>query len=326
MGKSSILRQLPVLLGAEYIPIFCDLQNPAAHSSIAAFFANIGETIEEHLVAKHFQVENLARQRLEEVQKENEVAVYTEFDRWLKSIERVLEVNKRVLLLMFDEFENLEAFRQRGLLDLDLLLSWFRSISQNSSRVALLFCGLKTIYDMGPDWTKHFVNVERIKVSFLRPADARDLISRPVSAQSTHTIFDEEVAGEIMRVTNSHPFLLQALCSKLIDNLNDASQEQASKQDIAMSIEEIFENRKDYFWNQWQRSSDGQKQCLIALHTLGKASGAQIVQQSKLSTQSVYEALDQLRERDIVFRDQQMYQFAVPIFARWIDEQYNLIQ
>jgi biotin operon repressor len=326
MGKSSILRQLPVLLGAEYIPIFCDLQNPAALSSIAAFFTNIGEMIEEHLVTRHFQLENLDRQRMEELQKENEAAVYTEFDHWLKSVERVLEANKRVLLLMFDEFENLETFRQKGLLDLDLLLSWLRSVSQSSSQITLLFCGLKTIYDMGPDWTRHFVNVERIKVSFLRPSDARDLINRPVAAHSTHTIFDEEVAEEIMRVTHCHPFLLQALCSKLIDNLNDASQEQAHPQEIALSIEEIFENRKDYFWNQWQRSSEGQQQCLLALHTLGKASGAQIAQQCKLSKQSVFEALDQLRERDIVIKEQQMYQFAVPIFAQWIDEQYHLIQ
>lgn len=325
MGKSSILRQLPVLLGAEYIPIFCDLQNPAAHSSIAAFFTNIGEMIAEHLAAKHFEIDNLDPQRLEELQKENEVAVYTEFDRWLKSVERALEANKRVLLLMFDEFENLENFRQRGLLDLDLLLSWLRSISQNSSQIALLFCGLKTIYDMGPDWTKHFVNVERIKVSFLRPHDARDLISRPVSPHSTRTIFNEEVTEEIIQVTHCHPFLLQALCSNLIDHLNYESQEQAHKQDITLSIEEIFENRKDYFWNQWQRSSDGQKQCLLALHTLGKASGAQITQQCKLSTQSVYEALDQLRERDVVIKDQQIYQLAVPILAQWIDEQSNLI-
>jgi hypothetical protein len=326
MGKSSILRQLPVLLGAEYIPIFCDLQNPAALSSTAAFFTYLGEMIEEHLAAKHFQLENLAHQRMEELQKENEAAVYTEFDRWLKSVERVLEANKRVLLLMFDEFEHLETFRQKGLLDLDLLLSWLRSVSQNSSQIALLFCGLKTIYDMGPDWTRHFVNVERIKVSFLRLSDARDLINRPVAAHSTHTIFDKEVAEEIMRVTHRHPFLLQALCSKLIDNLNDTSQEQAHKQDIAQSIEEIFENRKDYFWNQWQRSSEGQQQCLLALHTLGKASGAQIAQQCKLSRQSAFEALDQLRERDIVIKEQQIYQFAVPIFAQWIDEQYNLIQ
>ena len=180
---------------------------------------------------------------------------------------------------------------------------------------------------MGPDWTKHFVNVERIKVSFLRPHNARDLISRPVSAHSTRTIFAEEVAEEIIRVTHCHPFLLQALCSNLIDHLNDVSQEQARKQDIAQSIEEIFENRKDYFWNQWQRSSDGQKQCLLAIHALGKASGVQIAQQSQLNTQSVYEALDQLRERDVVLKDQQqMYQLAVPIFAQWIDEQSNLIQ
>jgi hypothetical protein len=326
MGKSSILRQLPVLLGAEYIPIFYDLQNPAALSSIAAFFTNLGEMIEEHLAAKHYQLEPLAYHRLEALQKENEAAVFTEFDHWLKGVERILADNKRVLLLMFDEFEHLEMCRQKGWLDLDLLLSWLRSVSQHSSYIALLFCGLKTISDMGPDWTRHFVNVERIKVSFLRPADARNLINRPVAVHSTHTIFDEETAEEIMRVTHYHPFLLQALCSNLIDTLNDASQEQAHKQDIAPSIEAIFENRKDYFWNQWQRCNQTQQQCLLALHTLGKASGIQIAQQCKQSKQNVFEALDQLRERDIVIKEQQLYQFAIPIFAQWIDEQYNLIQ
>lgn len=326
MGKSSILRQLPVLMGSSFLPVFCDLHNPAAHASIAVFCASIAETIEEHLAAKHISAEKLTRSRLEEAQAKNEVAVYTEFDSWLKNIERVLEAHNLTLLLTFDEYENLEAFRQRGLLDLDLLLSWFRSISQNSRRIALLFCGVKLVDEMGPHWTKHFVNVARIKVSFLRPTDTLDLINRPVSAHSTHSIFDEEVAEEIIRVTRCHPFLLQALCSKIVDNLNDTSEEQAKYNDIAIAITEIFENWSSYFQDQWRRSSEEQKRCLIALHVIGNAQGTQIIQQSQLNSSAVYQALDQLQERDIVIKEQQIYQFAVPIFAEWIKENYNLLE
>ena len=247
MGKSSILRQLPVLLGSSYLPIFWDLHNPAAHASIAVFFASLSEAIEEHLSAKHLSIEPLTRSQLEQALGKSEVAVYTEFDRWLKGVGHVLEENNLTLLLTFDEFENLETFRQRGLLDLDLLLSWFRTLSQNSSSIALLFCGVKTVYDMGPDWTKHFVNVERLKVSFLQSVDAYDLINRPVSAQSTQRIFDEETAKEIIRVTKCHPFLLQALCSKLIDNLNDTSQEHAQPDDIALAIKGVLEDWPNYF-------------------------------------------------------------------------------
>ncbi len=326
MGKSSILKQLPVLLGSSYLPIFCDLHNPAAHSGIAAFFASVSEAIEEHLVAKGLLISSLSQSRLQDMQRENEVAVYTAFDNWLKSVEHLLQVHNRILLLMFDEFENLEAFRQRGLLDLDLLLSWFRSTSQNSTHVAFLFCGVKTLHEMGPNWTGHFVNVERIKVSFLQSGDARDLIHRPVSAYSTHSIFDEETTEEIIRVTRCHPFLLQALCSRLIDNLNDASREQANMQDIATAMEEIFDAWKEYFWDQWQRSSQEQQRCLITLYTLGKGNGAQIAQHSNISAYAVYHALDQLQERDIVSKEQHIYQFAVPIFARWVGEHYNLFQ
>ena len=48
MGKSSTLKQLPLLLGSRYIPIYYDLQSPGMSSSIAVFLGTIADEIDKN--------------------------------------------------------------------------------------------------------------------------------------------------------------------------------------------------------------------------------------------------------------------------------------
>ncbi|MBV9228010.1 MAG: ATP-binding protein [Chloroflexi bacterium] len=325
MGKSSILMQLPVLLGTRYLPVFYDLQLPGICSSAAAFLEVIAYEIEKQLEAKGLTVAKLERYQLEEAQQRNEAAVYRVFDRWLRKVEELLEQKDRILLLMFDEFEKLEDARRKGYIDLELLLGWLRSVSQGYLHIALLFCGAKTVNDLGALWTEHFVNVEIVKVSFLPPADARRLIDRPVSARSGEHIFAAAIAEEILHVTHCHPFLIQALCGTLVDLLNDNHCEQATLADVATAVDDMFDSWCTYFKDLWDRSSQEQQCCLTTIAHLKEGNIAQIMQESHLVERATYRALQQLQRRDIVAREQDSYQFAVPIFAEWVQGKHYLL-
>src|SRR5579863_153339 len=135
-------------------------------------------------------------------------------------IEPILEQADRTLLLTFDEFEKLEDARQRKDIDLGLLLDWFRSVIQHHPRLALLFSGVHTFGEMGENWAGYFVNVQTLKVSFLQPAEAYQLITQPVPDFPAQSIFGERVVDAVMQMTNCHPFLVQAMCSALIDDFN----------------------------------------------------------------------------------------------------------
>lgn len=326
MGKSSILKHLPVLLGPRYLPIFCDLQATGITSSASAFFQFMAHAVYEALKGRYMAVKELERGHLEAAQRENEAAVYHRFEVWLQGVERVLEQQDRVLLLTFDEFEELDDAGRRGYIDLKLLLSWFRSVIQNHSRLALLFSGAKTVNDMGVLWTGYFVNVEMIWVSFLPPQDAQRLIAQPVPTFSGEEIFGELVIAEIMRVTYGHPFLIQALCKQLVEDLNFSSRRRAQVQDVAAAIEEILQTWSVYFWNLWDRADPLAQICLLAVLALAEdARVSQLAQRTGLDVQSMQLTLEKLCKRDILRQQDDTYRFAVPIFQEWLARNLYLL-
>jgi len=320
MGKSSILKQLPVLLGPHFLPVFCDLQTTGILASTAAFFAAIAAGIEKQLEERGMFVHKLERGQLNAAQQQSEVMVYDLFEQWFVEVEQTLQRAECVIILEFDEFEKLEDAEERENLNLKLLFDWFRSIIQNRSTLALLFSGAKMVGDMGRSWAGYFVNVERIKVSFLRDRDALDLIMHPVPQ-----VFTAEVAQEIMRLTRGQPFLVQAVCKQIIELLNDNSREQATLQDVSSAIKEVFEAWPGYFWDLWNRCDPDQRACLPPLLSLKGVDAGYVVQRSGLSKQRTMHALEKLQIRDIVTYEQNIYRFAVPVFAQWVEQHLHLL-
>ncbi len=332
MGKSSTLRQLPHLLDERhFLPIFFDLQAPEMTSSIAAFLGTIAEKIHETIATAGMHVEVLDKQHLQEAQQVNEAEVYYIFNEWLKRVEQVLEQNGRIVLLSFDEFENLEMVGQAKYLDLHLLLNWFRSVIQNRPQLALLFSGGKSVSEMGVEtglnWSGYFVNVQTFRVGFLRASEARQLITQPIPDYPIEQIFGEGVVDAIIHETGCHPFLVQAICSNLINNLNADNRDRAGMQDVEMAKTQVLEYWEDsYFQDLWIRTDQEQRTCLIALNELGKGDLQHIAQQvnaTKESTrgtlQTVRHALQVLLKRDLVLLENGDYRIATPIFSQWVE-------
>jgi hypothetical protein len=324
VGKSSTLRQLPKLLRKQYLPIFYDLQNPGIISSTTAFLNAVATEIYKGLVARGIQAENLEHVNLQEATRQNEAASYAIFDAWLDKVEEELERSERTLFLTFDEFEKLEDAGKANYLDLKLLLNWFRSTIQNRARVALLFSGLHTLGEMssetGINWAGYFVNVQTVKVGFLHWDEAHQLITRPVPDFFGTQIFGEDVVDEIIHVTGCHPFLVQAICSVLIDNLNADKRFKAEVQDVANAVKLVFERWWDsYFRDLWERTDLDQQVCLVALRALGEGNHQQILQQSSLDNSAVREALQRLYQRDLVLLENEHYRIAAPIFSAWVE-------
>jgi len=321
IGKSSILKQLPLLLGPRYFPVFYDLQSTGILTNTATLFAAIATGIEQQLQERGILSQKLERSQLDEALQQSETAVYDRFGQWLQGVEQVLEQEDRMIILAFDECEKFEDVENKDSINLILLFDWFRSIMQNHARVALLFSGAKMVGDFGRSWASYFVNVERIKVGFLRDAAAHELIVRPVPR-----IFNEDVTLEIMRVTHCHPFLIQAMCKQIIEQLNDDTREQATREDIPISIKEVFESWTVYFWDLRDRCDKDQCKCLLALLAPTPATVDAISQQTNLNQPRTLLALEKLQMRDMVLHEKNAYQLAVPLFAQWIEQQRHLLE
>ena len=320
MGKSSTLKQLPNLLGAYYLPIVYDLQVRGVSSSTDGFLNTVAGEIYKAVSARGLRVKKLEQGHLREASRKNEAEVYRLFDEWLDDLEKVLEREDRTLLLLFDEFEKLEEAGQDSYLNLNLLLDWFRSAIQNRPRVALLFSGVRTFGEMGANWAGYLVNAQTLKVSFLQPAEARHLITQPIPNFPSQHIFADGVVEQIIYVTGCHPFLIQAMCSALIEDLNADNRERAEIEDVTLAMNQVLENWWDtYFRDLWERSDLDQQTCLVALRNIGEGDPLQIAQQCDLDEKMVRRTMQTLLKRDLVLQEKSKYRIAAPIFGEWVE-------
>lgn len=321
MGKSSTLNQLPLLLGARYIPITYDLQNRGISSSTEAFLGTLADEMYLAMEARGIQAKKLKYTLLEDASRKNEAAPYRIFDQWLKEMQQILKHQDRVLLLAFDEFEMLREAEQAKYLNVKLLLDWFRSSIQNYSQLAFLFSGVQTPGDMGPEWVSRFVNVQTLKVSFLSKSEAIRLVTKPTPLYPSEQLFGSGVVDEIIRVTGCHPFLVQAICSALIDNLNSDSKGHAELSDIALAVERVLENWGDtYFRDLWMRTTLEEQTFLQTFAEMGSASIQHIAERNHQTEKAVQNTLSMLIKRDFVLPNGlDQYQIAAPLFEQWIE-------
>lgn len=322
MGKSSTLRQLPHLLGSRYLPITCDLQTPDILASDAIFLATIANTISSEANTRRIAVKKLDEKRLHEASRKNASTVYHVFNQWLMTLEHVLEQHDSTVLLAFDEFEKLDEPRQKRDLDLRLLLDWFRNVIQHRSRLILLFSGVRTLDEMGREsginWLTYFVNVQILKVRFLSRSEAQQLITNPKPMFPGTEIFKPHVVDEIIRVTGCHPFLIQAICSALIERLNANCRNQAEIADVRAVINVILDKWHNYFQDLWRRTDKDQRLCLFAIHTAGLVTRQTITEQISLKDEDLKQVLENLEKRDLIISTENGYRIATPVFEQWL--------
>jgi len=325
MGKSSTLLQLPYLLGSTYIPVFYNLQDPGMYAKSTTFLGTLAQGIYNEMSTRSMPVTQLSYSILQDSRQINDPAAYNVFEGWLANVEATLVREDRILLLAFDEFEKLEEAGQAGDLNLRLLLDWFRKVIQFHPRIALLFSGVHTFSEMGGstgvNWPGYFVNVQALKVSFLERDEARHVIVHPRADYPGETIFSQAVVEEIIHQTGCHPFLVQAICSEIIDTLNTYKREQAEISDVKHAVEQVLEAWNGYFSDLWIRTGEEQQACLVALRELENGNLQQVQQQSGLDEKSVRRSVQTLLKRDLVrLNENNAYQIATPIFSKWVEQ------
>src|SRR5579863_9320488 len=124
----------------------------------------------------------------------------------------------------------------------------------------------------------------------------------------------------IITETGCHPFLVQAVCSALITQLNVERREQSTCGDVPGAVEKTLEAWEGHFINLWNRTDDTQRGCLRALLAEQHASQPQLALRTGLDEKTVRTAMQTLLRRDLILRDQdETYRIAVPIFRQWME-------
>ena len=213
MGKTSLLNNLGRLLPENIIPLFVDLQGPASlASNNTGFLYNIARgMVKSAQTQSDLSLPQLTRQSLA-------ADPFTVFDEWLDRVEETM--GEKTALLALDEFEALEGAIAKKRFDPEEVLGMLRNLIQHRPRFKVLLAGSHAIEEFQP-WASYLINVQVVKIGYLKESEARQLVERPVKDFALQ--YEPDAVERILYLTRCHPFLVQLLCEEIVAFKNEQS-------------------------------------------------------------------------------------------------------
>jgi len=315
MGKTSLLNNLGRLLPSTIVPLFVDLQGPATQASDhTGFLYNIVRGM----------VDSAERQRnlaLPSLPRETLAAdPFTRFDEWLDQVEGTLAGNTALLAL--DEFEALDSAITKRRFDEEVVLGMLRHLIQHRPRFKVLLSGTHTLDEL-QRWASYLINVQVVHISYLKEAEAHQLIERPVKDFALR--YEPEASQRVLDLTRGHPALVQLLCAEIVALKNEqplAIRRSARLADVEAAVPEALSHGSFFFADIQQNQVDAAG--LALLRFLAAQGEEAVVSRDVLARQFPTELdriLDLLILRELVEPADGGYRFQVELIRRWFARQ-----
>lgn len=309
-GKTSVLLNLPRLLGPEIIPIFVDLQFVAQVKTEGSFYyALTKEIVEQAKKHRGYLVpEQPSRQAF------NEEPVLT-LSAWLDEVRDTLK--GFTLFLTLDEFERLGTAIANGLLP-ETILATFRHLIQHRENLYLLFAGVSTLEELGPNWHSYFINVYPLRVGYLDEDSAKLLITQPTLGFPLK--YDANALAKTLLLTRGQPYLTQLLCSQVVDWFNTLERRTRHNprlvniEDIDYAAQKALDAGAPYFQNIWNEGGATAKQALAAAAQSQEGT-------TQMPTKVNQQTINYLTQRDLIENKGNRWRIQVELTRQWIYRQ-----
>lgn len=314
MGKTSTLKQLPVQLGPQIIPVSFDLQKASTvENAVGLFYLIAHEMVKSAYEERHTSLPELTKSQLES-------DPYLAFQEWLEVVEQALG-NNHWILLALDEFESLGDMKDAGRID-DRIFQLLRGIIQGHPRFTVMMSGAHTLEELPPYWSNYFINTKTLKVSPLLEVDAMELITRPI--EKFPLTYDQNAIDFLLYETGCHPNWLQLACRETVEKLNNEKRFHAKLEDVEYAVAKVPEVLAGDFRDLWLGyDSDDLKRSV--LKTISKEEkGIEAVKLAKKFEDKSAEfqtALDFLLRRDMLINKGSVYTFRSNLLRRWVSKQ-----
>jgi len=270
-GKTSLLKQLPVRLGDDCLPVYLDGQALGLDPGLPNFFLALATEIAFALEDRGFDVP------------------FPEYDDFVESptaaferqfLARVREaIGHRHLLIMFDEFEELETAVEHGNLP-SMIFGFLRHLIQHVDNLSVIFCGTHRLEELASDYWSVLFNISLYRqIAYLEQAEALRLIQEPVAEYNMQ--YDDLALDKMWQVTAGHPYFLQLLCHSLVNQHNRTERNYVTVGDVNEALDEILASGEAHFMYLWTDARPEERLVLAALSRMmpltGHAKPVQIV-------------------------------------------------
>lgn len=317
MGKTSLLLNLGRMLRTTIVPLFVDLQgSPSQANDHAGFLYNLARAmIDSANEQRQMLLPTLSRDELVQ-------DPFTRFNEWLDEVEKILGQNTALLLL--DEFEALDHAFDEKRFDPVRVLGMLRHLIQHRPRFKVLLAGSHTLDEL-QRWSSYLINVQVVKVGYLKEAEARQLVEHPVEDFTLR--YEPTASQRILDLTRGHPFLVQLLCEELVALKNEqepAQRRLARLADVEAAVPEALNHGRLFFSDIQQNQIDKVGVDLL-IYLAAQGAGAVLSRKAlekRAPPQNGFShALDLLLQRDLIEPVGNGYRFQVELVRRWFAQQ-----
>jgi hypothetical protein len=314
MGKTSMLKQLPVQLGPQIIPVSIDLQKASTVENAAGLLYLIAREI----IKSAYEERRLSLPELTKAQLESDP--YLVFQEWLEQVEKAVGDFHWVLLAL-DEYESLGDMKDSGRID-ERIFQLLRGIIQGHPRFTVLVSGAHTLEELPPYWSNYFINTKTLKVGPLLDSDATELIERPI--ENFPLTYDQNAVDYLLYETGCHPNWLQLACREIVEKLNNEKRFHASLDDVKYAVAKVPETLAGDFKDLWlgRDSSELMRSVLKTVSTEeGGMEEKNLLKQFAGEEKDLKETLAFLIRRDILLLEDGVYSFRAKLLGRWVARQ-----
>jgi len=329
-GKTSLLKQLPARLGGDYLPVYLDGQSLGLDPGLPNFFLALATEIAFALDDRGFDIVPPEMSDFAE-------SPAAAFERGFLPQVRAA-IGGRHLLLLLDEFEELEGAVRRGSLE-PSIFGFLRHVVQHTANLSVIFCGTHRLEELAADYWSVLFNISLYRhVGFLEREEADRLIEDPVATYGMR--YDGLALEKIWRVTAGHPYFLQLLCHSLVNRHNRSERSYVTIADVNAALDEILAAGEAHFMYLWAESNEDERLALAALSRAmpltGRATPAQVEDYLAdhgvtIERRAVAAALHRLGLRDILTPADdgdstlgEAYRWKLGLLGLWIEKYRSL--
>ncbi len=325
-GKTSLLKQLPAHLGDDYIPVYLDGQSLGLDPGLPNFFLNMATEISFVLEDRGFEIDPPEYEDFADSPTSSFEKVF------LQQVRKI--IGDRHLLILLDEFEELEAAIQRGNID-SSIFSFLRHLIQHTKNLSVVFCGTHRIEELASDYWNILFNISLYhSIGFLEKEDAFHLIQEPVKEFNMR--YDDLALDKMWRITAGHPYFMQLLCHSLVNWHNKSERNYVTISDVNAALDEILASGEAHFVYLWTEATPVERLVLTTLTRMIPLTGhASVVQISDyleergvtVERRDIQGALHRLSLREVLSSHEdletgldEVYHWKLGLLGMWVEK------